>query len=55
MVLYEDFVCDVRVLKNARNEIIWPQKTARQICAEQDAEPEDENKCPSQNPVRNPE
>ena len=32
-----DDVCDLKVLKNARGEIIWPQKTEAQICEEQKA------------------
>jgi hypothetical protein len=31
-------LCGAKVLKNARNEIVWPQKSAEQICAEQGEE-----------------
>jgi len=37
-VLYADHVCGLRVLKNVRDEISWPKKTAEQICKEQKEE-----------------
>jgi hypothetical protein len=33
-VLSESEVCKTKVLVNARNEVVWPQKTSAQICGE---------------------
>jgi hypothetical protein len=33
-VLSESEVCETKVLVNARNEVVWPQKTSAQICEE---------------------
>jgi hypothetical protein len=43
IVLFEDLLCGTKLMKNARDEIVWPRKSAGQICAEQDARQENKS------------